>query len=146
MKKTIGTISVVVLCVSLLVVALVGCGEASLSAQSAKTGLKKAGYEVNEYNKTEFEEVYSSGALKTSQMEGLQTILYGTKKIGDRTDGILLLVFDNIDHADIKDSDMFLMYDYGKKLAPSDENAVGGKYNNVVWAGSQAAKKAAGIN
>ena len=144
MKKSIIAILAVVLVVVVLSFALVACN-AKLSASSIKSGLEKAGYSVSEYNKVEFEAAYSSGALKTSEMEGLETIFYATKNIDGREDGILILVFDSTKHAEISNEQMGLMYDFGRRLAPESDASVYGSYNNVIWTGSQAAKNAAGI-
>ena len=78
-------------------------------------------------------------------MEGLQAVIHGYKE-NNSEDEILILVFDKIDHAQISDEQMFLMHDWGKAHAPETETSVYGTHNNCVWAGSQAARKAAGLN
>ena len=144
MKKTIIFILAVVLIISMLSITLVACNK-KYSASSIKSGLEKAGYSVSSYSKEAFEKAYSNGVLKTSEMEGLQEVLYATKTIDEREDGIIILVYDSTKHAEIKDEQMFIMHDFGKKLAPDSDSSVYGTSNNVIWAGSQAAKSAAGI-
>ena len=142
MKKLIATMLVAVIAA----IALVGCTQ-TLSAGSVKSGLEKAGYTVDTYDKNTFESAQLTVALETSKMEGLQSVVYAYKKVDDRTDGILILIFDNIDHADkVGNSVIALMNTFGRMHAPESDSSVVGTHNNVVWAGSSAARKAAGIN
>ena len=86
-------------------------------------------------------------------MEGLQQILLGTKKVTDRDDGILILVFDTTENANkvgnpegsTATETMSILLDFGKKMAPKEDSSTYGTANNLVWTGSQAAKSAAGI-
>ncbi len=134
-------------------IALVGCTQ-TLSASSVKSGLEKAGYKVDTYDKNTFESAQLTLALETSKMEGLQSVVYAYKNVDDRyknvdysTDGILILIFDNIDHADkVGNTALALMNTFGRTHAPESDSSVVGTHNNVVWAGSSAARKAAGIN
>ena len=86
-------------------------------------------------------------------MNGLQKVLLATKKLSDRQDGILILVFDTTENANkvgnpegsTATDTMSILLDFGKKMAPEEDLSTYGTANNLVWTGSQAAKTAAGI-
>lgn len=129
----------------LFLVSLAGCMESSYSKDSLKSGLEKAGYKVD-------------GApvvvnLEITKLEGFQSALYGYKTVDNSEEGILILIFDSSANANKAGSTegnvatdfMSMMNDWGRRHAPESDTSVYGVANNVVWAGSQAAKKAAGI-
>ncbi len=146
-----------IICLVLVAVTLVLCLSScsmSYAAASLKSKLEGAGYKVDEYSKVEFEAAQRSVALKTSEMDGLEKVLYAYKKTADDSEeGILILVFDSIKNADKYGSTsdnkatetMGLLYDFGRKIAPETDTSVYGTANNLIWAGSSAAKKSAGI-
>ena len=140
MKKLAALIFVAII----FALTLTSCS-ASVSADSIKSGLKNAGYTVDTYDKNTFESAQLSVTLETSKMEGLTAVIYAYKTVNDRTDGILVLVFDSIDHASISNENLGLMNSFGRRHAPESDTSVVGTHNNTVWAGSQAARKAAGL-
>jgi len=144
MKKIISALLLLV-----VVFSLASCFEQSYSAASLKSGLEKGGYTVVE-NPTIVN-------LETSKMEGLKTVLYGYKTVDGKEAGVLLLVFDNIDHASevsngtygsdgtVRATEtMSLLNDWGRKHSLTDDPCFG-TANNVVWAGDKAARIASGI-
>ena len=118
---------------------------ASYSSSSMKSGLEKAGYTVQE------NPVIVN--LDTKSMTGFQSALYGYKTVNGEEDGILILIFDSTANADkagstegsVATETMTIMHRWGKAHAPETDTSVYGVANNIVWAGSSAAKKAAGI-
>ena len=142
MKKAVITILAVVMLVSVLAVTLTACNT-TVSADSIQSGLAKAGYKVDRFSPVEAEAYVQN--LETSKMEGLQAVIHGYKE-NDSKDEILILVFDKTNHATVSDEKMFMMHDWGKEHAPETESSVYGTHNNCVWAGSQAARNAAGLN
>ena len=128
--------------VSVLAVTLTACNT-TVSADSIQSGLAKAGYKVDRFSPVEAEAYVQN--LETSKMEGLQAVIHGYKE-NDSKDEILILVFDKTNHATVSDEKMFMMHDWGKEHAPETESSVYGTHNNCVWAGSQAARNAAGLN
>ena len=143
MKKTIIVVVAVVIVVLALAFTFVACNPSNVSAASIESGLKKAGYKVDKFSPVEAEAYVTN--LETSKMEGLQAVIHGYKENNSK-DEILVLVFDNTKHATVSDEKMFMMYDWGKEHAPESESSVYGTHNNCVWAGSQAARNAAGLN
>lgn len=148
MKRFISLAAAVVLVLALFA----GCA-ASYSDTSLANGLAKAGYTVDRYDKNTFEGAQLTVALETSKMEGLQKVIYAYKTVNDANDGILILVFDTTEHADKYGSTstgtatatMSLLYAFGRSHAPESDTSVYGTANNIIWAGSSAAKSAAGI-
>ena len=141
MKK----LTAIILTMIIFALTLTSCSS-TVSADSIKSGLKKAGYTVDTYDKNTFESAQLEVALETSKMAGLTSVIYAYKTVGDRTDGILVLVFDTIEHASIGNENLGIMNGFGRKLAPESDSSVIGTHNNTVWAGSQAARTAAGLN
>jgi hypothetical protein len=117
----------------------------SYSSDSLKSGLEKAGYKVDT------NPVIVN--LDTSKLEGYKSSLYGYKTVDGEENGILILIFDSTDHANkagttesnVASETMIMMHDWGRKHAPESDTSVYGTANNIVWAGSSEAKKAAGI-
>ena len=140
MKKLFISFALVFLCMC----GLVGCA-ASYDSNSMKSGLERRGYTV-QVNAT-------ITGLDTSKMEGYKSNLYAYKEVDGEERGILILIFDSTDHANKEGSTsgstasetMILMHDWGRKHAPDSDSAVYGTANNIIWAGCQDAKNAAGI-
>ena len=115
------------------------------STDSMKSGLKGAGYTV--------EESPTIQNLDTSKLTGYKSSIYAYKTVNDEEVGILILVFDSSDNAskagnpegDVATEFISLMHNWGKNHAPSTDVSVYGTANNLVWAGASAAKQAAGI-
>ena len=144
MKKTIIAVLAVVMIFSVLSVVLVSC-HAKTSADSIKSGLEKAGYKVDQYDKNTFETAQQQVTIKTSEMDGLQTVFYAYKGT-DNKDSILVFVFDSIKKATVSDEVQGILLDWGRNHAPETDTSTYGTHNNVVWAGSSAARSAAGLN
>lgn len=128
----------------IMVLSFAGCSQI-YSAESAESGLKKSGYSVSVYTAVEFEQQGSNGALETSKMEGLQTVIYAEKRDSSNkiTSMGLILVFDSISSAQsVSDSDEGLLYSFAKNYVMAVNY---GQYNNVVFSGSSEARLAAGI-
>ena len=115
------------------------------STDSMKSGLKGAGYTV--------EENPTIQNLDTSKLTGYKSSIYAYKTVNGEEEGILILVFDSADNAskagnpegDVATEFISLMHNWGKNHAPSTDVSVYGTANNLVWAGASAAKQAAGI-
>ena len=128
-----------------LLFGLTGCFGSSYSNSSLKSGLQSAGYTVDE-NPTILN-------LDTSKLTGYQSSLYAYKTVDSKEDGILILIFDSSSNADkagnsadgVATEFMSMMYNWGRAHAPQSDTSVYGIANNIVWAGSNAAKNAAGI-
>ena len=141
MKKVLALCALVFLCVC----GFVGCA-VSYEPSSMKAGLEKSGYTVT-INAT-------IQNLDTSEMEGYKSNIYAYKDVDGEERGILILIFDSVEHAEkagstsgnVATETMSLMYDWGRQHAPDTDTSVYGTANNIVWAGCQNAKKAAGIN
>ena len=126
--------------------ALTGCFESSYSADSLKSGLERGGYTV-ELNPTII-------GIETDKLDGYKSSVYGYKMVDDKEYGIIILIFDSIDNAnkagspsgDVATEFMSQMHDWGRRHAPDTDLSVYGVANNIVWAGCQNAKTAAGIN
>lgn len=149
MRKFLKRIALAFACVF----ALAGCAQ-SYKADNLKSGLEKASYTVDTYTPAEFEgSQLFTVTVKTTEMNGLQKVLLATKKLSDRQDGILILVFDTTENANkvgnpegsTATDTMSILLDFGKKMAPEEDLSTYGTANNLVWTGSQAAKTAAGI-
>ena len=136
-----------------VLVCFAGCAS-NYSDTSLANGLAKAGYTVDRYDKNTFEGAQFTVALETSKMEGLEKVIYAYKTVNGEEDGILILVFDSTEHADKYGSTttgtatetMSMLYAFGRRHAPETDTSVYGTANNLIWAGSSAAKSAAGIN
>ena len=117
----------------------------SYSSDSLKSGLEKAGYTVDVNP--------AIVNLDTSKLSGYKSSLYGHKTVNGEEDGILILIFDSTDNAtkagstqtSVATETMILLNDWGRRHAPDSDTSVYGIANNIVWAGSSQAKKAAGI-
>ena len=145
------------ICFALVAVTLILCLSScatNYASSSLKSKLEKAGYTVEEYTKSGFESAQRGGTLKTSEMDGLEKVLYAYKKAsGDTEEGILILVFDSSKNAEKYGSTdngqatetISLMHSFGRKIAPKSDSSVYGIANNIIWAGSSAARTAAGI-
>jgi len=133
-----------------LLIGLGGCFESSYSSSSMKSGLEKAGYKVDE------NPVIVN--LDTSKLEGYKSSLYGYKTVDGTEDAILILIFDSIANVEkatasnvsssgdkVANDFVTIMYRWGRNHAPETDTLVYGTANNIVWAGSSEAKKAAGI-
>lgn len=115
------------------------------NSNSMKSGLESKGYTVDV-------DAHISG-LDVNQMEGYQSNLYAYKNVDGKEYGILILIFDSTANADKSGSTsgstvtetMSLMMDWGRNHAPETDTSVYGTANNIIWAGCQDAKKAAGI-
>ena len=142
MKKSLIAIFAVVMLISIIAVTFVACNT-TVSNDSIEEGLKSAGYSIDKFTPVEAEAYIRN--LETSKMEGLKTVFHAYKD-GHSDDEILILVFDNTKHANVTNEQMYLMHDWGRAHAPESDTSVFGTHNNVVWAGSQAAKNAAGLN
>ena len=142
MKKFLFSIAIVLIAV--MSVALTGCS-GSYNSDSMKSGLEGKGYTV-EVNAT-------ISGLDVSKMDGYKSNLYAYKTVDGEEYGILILIFDSTANADKTGSTsgstatetMSLLMDWGRKHAPSTDSSVYGTANNIVWAGCQDAKNAAGI-
>ena len=149
MRKFLKRIALALACIF----ALASCS-LGYKAENLKSGLEKSSYKVDTYTPAEFEAYQlNSVTIQTTKMDGLQQVLLGTKKLDDRNDGILIFVFDSTENANKVGSPegssatetMSILMDFGKKMAPAEDNSTYGTANNLVWTGSQAAKSAAGI-
>jgi hypothetical protein len=143
MKKIIVRI-LSIFAVVMLLFQLASCSS-SYSADSLKSGLEKAGYTVdNNPVIVNFD---------PSKLDGYKSSLYGYKTVDGEENGILILIFDSTDHAtkagstdsNVATETMIMLHDWGRKHAPDSDTSVYGTANNIVWAGSSEAKKAAGI-
>ena len=142
MKKFVATFAVIM--IAIMSLALTGCF-ASYNSNSMKSGLESKGYTV------EVNAVISG--LDVNQMDGYQSNLYAYKTVGGNEYGILILIFDSTANADkagstsgsVVTETMSLMMDWGRNHAPATDTSVYGTANNIVWAGCQDAKNAAGI-
>ena len=144
-------------CFALVAITLILCLSScamNYDSTSLKSKLEKAGYKVIEYTKSAFEGAQHGVALKTSEMEGLEKVLYAYKSADSEVkDGILILVFDSSKNAEKYGSTndgqatetISLLNAFGRMNAPESETSVFGTANNLIWAGSSAAKTAAGI-
>lgn len=144
-KKVLITV-LTLLVSSLILFGLTSCFfESSYSSSSMKSGLEKAGYTVD------VNPVIAN--LDVSKLDGYKSSLYAYKTINEREDGILILIFDSSANADKAGSSsngvatefMTQMHNWGRNHAPESDTSVYGLANNIVWAGSSAAKNAAGI-
>ena len=128
-----------------LLIGLASCFGSSYSSSSLKSGLENAGYKV--------EENPIIVNLETSKLEGYKSSLVAYKTVDGKETGILILIFDSTANADkagasnngVATEFITLMHGWGRRYAPESDTSVYGTANNLVWAGSSAAKKAAGI-
>ncbi len=143
MKKLFAKIAGLFAAIALLI-GLASCFGGSYSSSSLKSGLENAGYKVEENPIIN---------LEASKLEGYKSSLVAYKTIDGKEDGILILIFDSTASADkasatnngVATEFISLMHSWGRKNAPESDTSVYGTANNIVWAGSSAAKKAAGI-
>ena len=131
-------------------VIFVGKGLAYGLSKGDTIDLEKAGYKVDE------NPVIVN--LDTTKLEGYKSSLYGYKTVDGTEDAILILIFDstaNVEKATasketssgdkMANDFVTIMYRWGRNHAPETDTSVYGTANNIVWAGSSEAKKAAGI-
>ncbi len=143
MKKFLASFAIIMIAVMSLV--MTGCFEGSYDPNTMQSGLKDKGYTV-EVNAV-------IDGLDVSNMDGYISNLYAYKTVDGEEYGILILVFDSTANADKVGSTsgstatetMSLLMDWGRQHAPETDSSVYGTANNIVWAGCQDAKKAAGI-
>ena len=127
----------------LLCVCLVAC-EASYSATEIKNKLTNAGYTVSESYDIEFDD-----ETKASQLPGIQKIYTVVKGEGADKEVSIFLVFDSIRNAEngVPDQKLVSLFDEARSQSGTNKKGdiTGGRYNNVVFAGSQVCRNAAGI-
>lgn len=143
MKKAYKIIAVFVLTL-VMAISLAGCAQ-SFSKDDIEAGLKRNGYTVSVYTAAEFEETGSNGALQTTKMNGLQTVIYAEKKNSSNQVEYMciILVYDSIGSAEnISNADRGLLYGFAENYISTVKY---GQYNNVVFSGSNEARLAAGI-
>ena len=138
MKKVLSLFFAIIMIISVL--SLTSCG---YSSDSIVQGLKKANYTVGTYTPASFEEAQVTVALKTSTIKGLKTVIHAFKTEDSKTtEEFIVLVFDSINSASaLSEADLSLLNDFASKYT----SHVLGTANNVVYAGTSAAKEAAGI-
>ena len=142
MKKVFGAIVVAFA----FLITLVGCAF-STSAGSIKSGLQSKSFTISEYTPQEYETL-QSGAIETTKFTGLQTIITASKKVNEQPIGIIILVFDSIDNAEKvnKNVDVLaLLVKAGERIKEEGQQSYYGLHNNVIWAGAESARKAAGL-
>ena len=115
--------------------ALCGC-DASLSSGSVKSGLESAGYSTQMYNEAEAKAAIQGVKYNVTVKEAL----YAHKAQGDV---ILCFFCGNIDDASAFVQENISAMNYWSELP--EENRQIGSHNNVAYAGSKAAVRAAGI-
>ena len=143
MKKFLACFAIIM--IAIMSFTMIGCFGGSYNSNSMKSGLESKGYTV------EVNAVISG--LDVSKMDGYQSNLYAYKTVNEEEYGILILIFDSTSNADKSGSTtgstatetMSLLMDWGRKHAPETDTSVYGTANNIIWAGCQDAKKAAGI-
>ena len=144
MKKFLFSFAIVM--VAIMSLTLTGCfGDGSYNSNSMKSGLESNGYTVDV-------NAVISG-LDVNDMTGYQSNLYAHKTVNGDEYGILILIFDSTANANKVGSTegktatetMSMMHDWGRNHAPDSDTSVYGTANNIVWAGCQNAKNAAGI-
>ena len=124
---------------------LVGCNlSATYSADSIKTQLTNAGYVVSESFDLQFDD-----DTMASQLPGIQKIFAIVKGEDADKEFSVILVFDSIKNADsgVNDQRLCDIYDNAKYQCGSNkkDSTTMGRFNNVVFAGPEACKQAAGL-
>ena len=139
-------ILVAIVAVLTLLIVMVGC--AGTSSGSIKSNLQGASYKVDEYTPAQYE-TQQQGAIETTKMTGLQSVLVAYKDVNGKTSTLIVLVFDSIENAgNVLTNDKIettALFRFAERYADDGQTSAIGTANNVIWAGSAQAKQAAGI-
>ena len=141
-KKFLNSICAVAL-TFLLVAGFVGCS-ASYSASAIKEKLTSAGYTVEEVD------IKFTDDTNPTELKGLQKSFLVTKGSDENKEAAYILVFDSISNADtgnLSDARLDDLSELAKQKSGDSkkENLIIGRFNNVVFAGAEAIKTAAGL-